>query len=128
MENNFFQQNNDIFQMDELNKENSIQKEISKYDFSSIETVYSLLDEYANLKEDSTLQIIKNKLNNERFNIKGSLEHFNINIQPYDNINETNNYYNLFEIEIILSKIYLKNNKYLSSIDKNEEEEKNNNK
>ena len=129
MENNFFQQNNDIFQMDELNKESTIQKEINKYDFSSIETVYSLLDEYANLKEDSTLQIIKNKLNNERFNIKGSLEHFNINIQPYDNINENNNHSVLFEIEIILRKIYLKSNNYLSIIDKNNnEEEENNNK
>ena len=129
MENNFFQQNNDIFQIDELNKESSLQKEINKYDFSSIETVYSMLDEYVNSKDDSTLQIIKNKLINERFNIKGTLEKYKINIQPYDNINENNNYSILYEIEITLRKIYLKKNNYLSTIDNNsEEEEENNNK
>ena len=125
MENNFFQQNNDIFQVDEINKVNSIQNELNKYDFTSIEAVYSLLDDYYYLKEDSSLQIVKNKLNTEKLNIKGSLEKYNINIQPFDSINENNNNILLFEIEIVLRKIISKNSNILSSIDNNNEENNN---
>ena len=129
MENNFFQQNNDIFQVDELKKANSLQTELNKYNFSPIEDVYSLLDDYFSSKDDSSLQIAKNKLNSEKFNIKGTLEKYNINIQPFDNVNENifqnNNNSTLFEIEIILRKINIKNNNSPSFIDNNEE---NNNK
>ena len=129
MENNFFQQNNDIFQVDELKKANSLQTELNKYNFSPIEDVYSLLDDYFSSKDDSSLQIAKNKLNSEKFNIKGTLEKYNINIQPFDNVNENifqnNNNSTLFEIEIILRKVNIKNNNSPSFIDNNEE---NNNK
>jgi hypothetical protein len=125
MENNFFQQNNDIFQNDELNynKNNTIQHEFNRLDFSSIETVYTLLDEYFSMKDDSSLQLAKNKLNSEKLNIKGSLDKYNINIQSYDSINDNiliNNGNNiLYEFEIVLRKINVKNNNLLSSYDSN---------
>ena len=131
MENNFFLQNNDIFQVDDLNKSNSIQNELNKFDFSSIETIYSLLDDYFTLKEDSSLQIAKNKLNSEKFNIKGALEKYNITNQTYDNINENilinNNYNGLYEFEIILHKIKIKNNSLLYVDNNNNTEEHNTN-
>ena len=125
MENNFFQQNNDIFQNDELNynKNNTIQHEFNRLDFSSIETVYTLLDEYFSMKDDSSLQLAKNKLNSEKLNIKGSLDKYNINIQSYDNINDNiliNNGNNiLYEFEIVLRKINGKNNNLISLYDNN---------
>ena len=130
MENNFFQ-NNDIFQGDEIsyNKNNSLLNELNKYDFSSIETVYSLLDDYFSLKDDSSLQIAKNKLNSEKLNIKGALEKYTINIQSFDNINENifiNNSGYLYEIEIILRKINIKNNNINTFYDGNNNEENNN--
>ena len=121
MENNF-QQNNDKFQIDESNKAKTAKNELNKYDFLSIEVIYSLLDDYYTLKETSSLQIAKNKLNNEKLNIKGTLEKYTINIQPYDNNNENNNYTLLFEIEIILKKINnKKNDNILSSLEDLEE-------
>ena len=130
MENNFFQ-NNDIFQGDEIsyNKNNSILNELNKYDFSSIETVYSLLDDYFSLRDDSSLQIAKNKLNSEKLNIKGALEKYTINIQSFDSINENifiNNNGCLYEIEIILRKINIKNNNINTFYDGNNNEENNN--
>ena len=132
MENNFFQQNNDIFQGEEMNynKSNTILNELNKMDFSSIETIYSLLDDYFTLKDDSSLQIAKNKLNSEKLNIKGSLDKYNINIQSFDNINDNilidNNSNTFFEIEITLRKINLKNNNLLSFNDNNYDEENSN--
>lgn len=125
MENNFFQQNNDIFQNDELNynKNNTILHEFNRLDFSSIETVYTLLDEYFSMKDDSSLQLAKNKLNNEKLNIKGSLDKYNINIQSYDSINDNiliNNGNNiLYEFEIVLRKINVKSNNLSSLYDNN---------
>ena len=121
MENNFFQQNNDVFQIDESNKPIFEQKELNKNDFLSIETIYSLLDDYYTLKEESSLQIVKNKLNTEKLNIKGTLEKYTLNIQQYDNNNENNNGTLLFEIEIILKKINNKNNEILSPMNNFEE-------
>ena len=135
MENNFFQ-NNDIFQGDEINynKNNSILNELNKYDYSSIDTIYSLLDEYFSLKDDSSLQIVKNKLNTEKLNIKGALEKYTITIQSFDTINNNilinNNNSCLYEIEIILRKMYNKNNNinsiYDNSSNNNNFEENNN--
>ena len=122
MENNFFQ-NNDIFQGDEINynKNNSILNELNKYDYSSIDTIYSLLDEYFSLKDDSSLQIVKNILNTEKLNIKGALEKYTITIQSFDTINNNilinNNNSCLYEIEIILHKMYNKNNNINSIYD-----------
>ena len=121
MESSFFQQNYDIFQIDESNKSNLNYNELNKYDFLSIEAIYSLLDDYFTLKEESSLQIVKNKLNSEKFNIKGILEKYTLNIQPYDNNNENNNNSLLFEIEIVLKKINHNNNEFLSSINNIEE-------
>ena len=132
MENNFFQ-NNDIFQGDEINynKNNSILNELNKYDYSSIEQIYSLLDEYFTLKDESALQIVKTKLNTEKLNIKGELEKYTINIQSFDSINENriiNNNGCLYEMEIILRRINNKNNNYLTSLnDCNNINEDNNN-
>ena len=130
MENNFFQQNNDIFQLDELKKANSLKTELSKYDFSPIEAVYSLLDDYFSTKDESSLQIAKNKLNSEKFNIKGELEKYNISLLSFDNTNENiyinnNNNSALFEIEIILRKIHNRNNTNIPSFTENNEENNN---
>lgn len=130
MENNFFQQNNDIFQLDEIKKANSLKTELSKYDFSPIEAVYSLLDDYFSTKDESSLQIAKNKLNSEKFNIKGELEKYNISLLSFDNTNENiyinnNNNSALFEIEIILRKIHNRNNTNIPSFTENNEENNN---
>ena len=115
MENNFSQQYNDFIQGEEIkngyNKNNLILKELNNFDFVSVEILYSLLDDYFSLKDDSSLQIVKNKLNNEKFNIKGTLEKYNINTQMLEDINneEINNNEYLYEIEIILKKINNKN-------------------
>ena len=115
MENNFSQQYNDFIQGEEIkngyNKNNLILKELNNFDFVSVEILYSLLDDYFSLKDDSSLQIVKNKLNNEKFNIKGTLEKYNINTQMFEDINneEINNNEYLYEIEIILKKISDKN-------------------
>ena len=115
MENNFSQQYNDFIQGEEIkngyNKNNLILKELNNFDFVSVEILYSLLDDYFSLKDDSSLQIVKNKLNNEKFNIKGTLEKYNINTQMLEDINneEINNNEYLYEIEIILKKISDKN-------------------
>ena len=115
MENNFSQQYNDFIQGEEIkngyNKNNLILKELNNFDFLSVEILYSLLDDYFSLKDDSSLQIVKNKLNNEKFNIKGTLEKYNINTQMLEDINneEINNNEYLYEIEIILKKISDKN-------------------
>ena len=116
MENNFSQQYNDFFQGEEINsnynKNKSILNELNNFDFVSVEILYSLLDDYFSLKEDSSLQIVKNKLNNEKFNIKGTLEKYSINSQMLEEINgidNNNNNENLYDIEIILRKINNKN-------------------
>ena len=115
MENNFSQQYNDFFQGEEINsnynKNKSILNELNNFDFVSVEILYSLLDDYFTLKEDSSLQIVKNKLNNEKFNIKGTLEKYSINSQMLEEINgiDNNNNENLYDIEIILRKINNKN-------------------
>ena len=115
MENNFSQQYNDFFQGEEINsnynKNKSILNELNNFDFVSVEILYSLLDDYFSLKEDSSLQIVKNKLNNEKFNIKGTLEKYSINSQMLEEINgiDNNNNENLYDIEIILRKINNKN-------------------
>ena len=111
MENNFSQQYNNFFSGEEINsnynKNNLILNELNNYDFLSVEILYSLLDDYFSLKDDSSLQIVKNKLNNEKFNIKGTLEKYSINNQISENINGEDifNNENLYEIEIILKKI-----------------------
>ena len=112
MENNF---SNDFFQGEEINnnynKNNIILNELNNFDFLSVEILYSLLDDYFSLKDDSSLQIIKNKLNNEKFNIKGILEKYSISIQIIEDINSPDiiNYESLYEIEITLKKIKNKN-------------------
>jgi len=111
MENNFSNQYNEYFQGEEINnnynKNNLLLNELNNIDFSSVENLYSLLDGYFLLKDDSSLQSIKNKLNNEKFNIKGNLEKYSINnAQILDEI--TNNNENI-EIEIILKKINNRN-------------------
>ena len=109
MENNFSLQYNDFFQREEVknkyNKNNSILNELNNFDFSSIEILYSLLDDYFSLKDDSSLQIIKNKLNNEKFNIKGILEKYTINNKIIEDINGNNEKSNIFEIELVLKKV-----------------------
>ena len=89
MENNF---SNDFFQGDEINrnynKNNIILNELNNLDFLSVEILYSLLDDYFSLKDDSSLQIVKNKLNNEKFNIKGILEKYSITTQIIEDINK----------------------------------------
>ena len=121
MENNF---SNDFFKGEEINKNynknNIILNELNNFDFLSVEILYSLLDDYFSLKDDSSLQIVKNKLNNEKFNIKGILEKYSISTQIIEDINSPDiiNYESLYEIEIILKKIKNKsiieesNNKY----------------
>ena len=112
MENNF---SNDFFQGEEINnnynKNNIILNELNNFDFLSVEILYSLLDDYFSLKDDSSLQIIKNKLNKEKFNIKGILEKYSISTQIIEDINSPDiiNYESLYEIEIILKKIKNKN-------------------
>ena len=112
MENNF---SNDFFQGEEINnnynKNNIILNELNNFDFLSVEILYSLLDDYFSLKDDSSLQIVKNKLNNEKFNIKGILEKYSISTQIIEDINSPDiiNYESLYEIEITLKKIKNKN-------------------
>ena len=112
MENNF---SNDFFQGEEINnnynKNNIILNELNNFDFLSVEILYSLLDDYFSLKDDSSLQIVKNKLNNEKFNIKGILEKYSISTQIIEDINSPDiiNYESLYEIEITLKKIKIKN-------------------
>ena len=117
MENNFSQQYNEYFQGEDIsmnyNKNNLILNELNNLDFSSVEFLYSLLDDYFSLKDDNSLQIIKNKLNNEKFNIKGTLEKYNLNVQMIEetlNNNDINNNENLYEIEIILKRVNNRNN------------------
>ena len=117
MENNFSQQYNEYFQGEDIsmnyNKNNLILNELNNLDFSSVEFLYSLLDDYFSLKDDNSLQIIKNKLNNEKFNIKGTLEKYSLNVQMMEetlNNNDINNNENLYEIEIILKRINNRNN------------------
>ena len=112
MENNF---SNDFFQGEEINnnynKNNIILNELNNFDFLSVEILYSLLDDYFSLKDDSSLQIIKNKLNNEKFNIKGILEKYSISTQIIEDINSPDiiNYESLNKIKITLKKIKNKN-------------------
>ena len=106
MENNFSQQYNDYYQGDEIsmnyNKNNLILNELNNFDFLSVELLYSLLDDYFSLKDENSLQIIKNKLNNEKFNIKGTLEKYSLNVQMLEETNNSDiNNENLYEIEII---------------------------
>ena len=122
MENNFSQQYNNFLSGEEINcnynKNNILLNELNNYDFVSVEILYSLLDDYFSLKDDSSLQIVKNKLNNEKFNIKGTLEKYSINNQISENINGEDifNNENVYEIEIILKKI---NNNNRNAIEEN---------
>ena len=122
MENNFSQQYNNFLSGEEINcnynKNNILLNELNNYDFVSVEILYSLLDDYFSLKDDSSLQIVKNKLNNEKFNIKGTLEKYSINNQISENINGEDifNNENVYEIEIILKKI---NNNNRNALEEN---------
>ena len=115
MEKSFLSQYNDFYQGEEINnnynKNNLILNELNSFDFSSVELLYYLLDDYFSIKDDSSLQIIKNKLNNEKFNIKGSLEKYSINNQILEDVNNKDIIHNenMYEIEIILKKINNKN-------------------
>ena len=115
MEKSFPSQYNEFYQGEEINnnynKNNLILNELNSFDFSSVELLYYLLDDYFSIKDDSSLQIIKNKLNNEKFNIKGSLEKYSINNQILEDVNNKDIIHNenIYEIEIILKKINNKN-------------------
>lgn len=113
--------NNNPYQYDDINynKKSSTLDEFIKLDFSNIDTVYSLIDDYFFNKDEFALQIANNKLNSEIFNIKGVVEKYTINPDNNDiNNNELNQQ---FIIEITLKKINLTSNVHLSILENNNE-------